>query len=149
MLRSYPTCPIVGVGAVVLRKIDDRQEVLLARRANPPLQGEWSLPGGALEVGEKLRDGLAREVLEETGLEVEVGPVLDVIDSIFPDGEGRTQYHYVLIDYLCRARAGTGLAASDASEQRWARPEELESFGLRPITLEVIRKGLEMEAQSS
>lgn len=147
--RCYPTCPIVGVGAVIVRCIDGKAEVLLARRANPPLQGEWSLPGGALEVGEKLRDGLAREVREETGLEVEVGPVLDVIDSIFPDGEGRTQYHYVLIDYLCRPRAGTALAASDASELRWARPEELESFGLRPITLEVIRKALAMDSQNS
>ena len=144
--RSYPACPIVGVGAVIVRHTGHGPEVLLARRANPPLQGEWSLPGGALEVGEKLRDGLAREVLEETGLEVEVGPVLDVIDSIFPDGEGRTQYHYVLIDYLCRPRAGTALAASDASELRWARAEELENFGLRPITIEVIRKGLAMEA---
>ncbi len=143
--RSYPTCPIVGVGAVVVRNVGGHPEVLLARRANPPLQGEWSLPGGALEVGEKLRDGLVREVLEETGLQVEVGPVLDVIDSIFPDGEGRTQYHYVLIDYLCRPRGGTALASSDASELRWARPEELESFGLRPITLEVIRKALAME----
>jgi ADP-ribose pyrophosphatase YjhB (NUDIX family) len=104
------------------------------------LQGEWSLPGGALEVGEKLRDGVAREVMEETGLEVEVGPVLDVIDSIFPDGEGRTQYHYVLIDYLCRPRSGTPVAASDASELRWARPEELDALGLRQVTIEVIRK---------
>ena len=142
--RSYPACPIVGVGAVIVRE----GEVLLARRANPPLQGEWSLPGGALEVGEKLREGLTREVLEETGLEVEVGPVLDVIDSIFPDAEGRTQYHYVLIDYLCRPRAGTALAASDASELRWARPDELENFGLRPITLEVIRKALAMEVST-
>ncbi len=145
--RSYPACPIVGVAAVVVRDMDGRPEVLLARRANPPLRGEWSLPGGALELGEKLRDGLAREVLEETGLEVEVGPVLDVIDSIFPDGEGRTQYHYVLIDYLCRPRAGTAVASSDASELRWTRPEELESFGLRAITLEVIRKGLALATE--
>ena len=146
MLRSYPTCPIVGVGAVIVRDVNGKPEVLLARRANPPLQGEWSLPGGALEVGEKLREGVAREVLEETGLEVEVGPVLDVIDSIFPDGEGRTEYHYVLIDYLCRPRSGSAVAASDASELRWALAEELGTFGLRPITLEVIRKGLAMEA---
>ncbi|MGC2208940.1 MAG: NUDIX hydrolase, partial [Candidatus Korobacteraceae bacterium] len=97
MPRIYPESPIVGVGAVIVRE----GQVLLVRRANPPLQGEWSLPGGALELGEKLRDGIAREVKEETSLEVEVGPVLDVIDSIFPDGAGRAQYHYVLIDYLC------------------------------------------------
>jgi 8-oxo-dGTP diphosphatase len=147
--RSYPSSPIVGVGAVIVRHMDGLPEVLLARRANPPLQGEWSLPGGALEVGEKLREGVAREVLEETGLEVEVGPVLDVIDSIFPDSEGRTQYHYVLIDYLCRPRAGTAAPASDASELRWARAQELESFGLRPVTLEVIRKALMLNAKKS
>jgi 8-oxo-dGTP diphosphatase len=141
MLRCYPSSPIVGVGAVIVR----RGEVLLVRRANPPLQGEWSLPGGALEVGEKLRDGVAREVLEETGLEVEVGPVVEVLDSIFPDGEGRTQYHYVLIDYLCRPRSGVAFAASDASELRWARAEELEAFGLRQVTLEVIRKALALD----
>lgn len=140
--RCYPETPIVGVGAVVVRE----GEVLLVRRANPPLQGEWSLPGGALEVGEKLREGIAREVLEETGLEVEVGPVVEVIDSIFPDSEGRTQYHYVLIDYLCHPRAGTAIAASDASELRWAREDELERFGLREITIGVIRKALAMDA---
>jgi 8-oxo-dGTP diphosphatase len=141
--RCYPETPIVGVGAVVVRD----GKVLLVRRANPPLQGEWSLPGGALEVGEKLREGVAREVLEETGLEVEVGPVLDVIDSIFPDPEGRTQYHYVLIDYLCRPRAGTESASSDASELRWALDEELETLGLRQITVEVIRKGFAMDSE--
>jgi 8-oxo-dGTP diphosphatase len=141
MSRLYPSSPIVGVGAVILR----HGEVLIVRRANPPLQGEWSLPGGALEVGEKLREGVAREVLEETGLEVEVGPVLDVIDSIFPDGEGRTQYHYVLIDYLCHLRSGTPMAASDASELRWARPGELSALGLRPVTIEVIRKAFALD----
>ncbi len=104
MSRLYPSRPIVGVGAVILRD----GEVLIVRRANPPLQGEWSIPGGALDLGEKLRDGVAREVREETGLDVEVGPVLDVFDSIFPDSEGRTQYHYVLIDYLCHALRNPG-----------------------------------------
>jgi 8-oxo-dGTP diphosphatase len=142
MSRLYPSSPVVGVGAVIVRRVSGNAEVLLVRRANPPLQGEWSLPGGALEVGEKLREGVAREVKEETGLEVEVGPVLDVIDSIFPDAEGRTQYHYVLIDYLCRPRSGTAVAASDASELRWARAGELEALGLRPVTLQVIGKAL-------
>jgi 8-oxo-dGTP diphosphatase len=158
MSRLYPSLPIVGVGAVIVRGlpgdvspggVSGNAEVLLVRRANPPLQGEWSIPGGALELGETLRDGVAREVMEETGLEVEVGPVLDVFDSIFPDGEGRTQYHYVLIDYLCRLRSGTPVAASDASELRWARLEELESLGLRPVTIEVIRKAVALDSARS
>lgn len=138
MSRLYPSLPVVGVGAVILR--DD--EVLIVRRANQPLQGEWSIPGGALELGEKLRDGVAREVREETGLEVEVGPVLDVFDSIFPDAEGRTQYHYVLVDYLCRPQPGTAVAASDASELRWAKPEELAALGMKQVTIDVIRKAI-------
>ena len=142
MSRLYPALPIVGVGAVIVCN----GEVLLIRRANPPLQGEWSIPGGALDLGEKLCDGVAREVKEETGLEVEVGPVLDVFDSIFPDAEGRTQYHYVLIDYLCHIRSGTMAAASDASEARWTRPEELDSLGLKQVTVDVIRKALALEA---
>jgi len=142
MSRLYPSAPVVGVGAVIVH----RGEVLLVRRAHPPLEGEWSLPGGVLEVGEKLRDGVAREVCEETGLEVEVGPVLEVIDSIFPDADGRAQYHYVLVDYLCRLRSGSAVAASDAAELRWVRPGQLCAFNLRPITVEVIHKALAMEA---
>ncbi len=138
MPRRYPSLPIVGVGAVILRG----REVLIVRRANPPLQGEWSIPGGVLELGEKLRDGIAREVFEETGLVVEVGPVLDVIDSIFPDPEGRTQYHYVLIDYLCHLRSGTPEAATDVSEIRWVTMDELATLGMKTVTIEVIAKAL-------
>ncbi len=143
MSRLYPSLPIVGVGAVILRD----GQVLIVRRANPPLQGEWSIPGGALDLGEKLRDGIAREVREETGLDVEVGPVLEVLDSIFPDSEGRTQYHYVLIDYLCHARSGILAAATDVSEVRWARPEELEALGMKPVTIEVIRKAFSLNSE--
>jgi 8-oxo-dGTP diphosphatase len=145
MSRLYPSLPVVGVGAVILRN----GQVLIVRRANPPLQGEWSIPGGALDLGEKLRDGIAREVLEETGLDVEVGPVLDVFDSIFPDSAGRTQYHYVLIDYLCRPRSGTPKAASDASELRWATPEDLAALGVKQVTIDVIRKALALDSANS
>ncbi len=138
MSRLYPSLPVVGVGAVIVRD----GLVLIVRRANPPLQGEWSIPGGALDLGEKLRDGVAREVREETGLEVEVGPVLDVFDSIFPDAEGRTRYHYVLVDYLCRPLSGTAIAASDATELRWAKPDDLPALGMKQVTIEVIQKAL-------
>lgn len=145
MSRLYPSLPIVGVAAVILCS----GKALIVRRANPPLQGEWSIPGGALDLGEKLRDGVAREVMEETGLDVEVGPVLDVFDSIFPDSAGRTQYHYVLIDYLCHLRSGIPKAASDASELRWATPEELEALGMKQVTIDVIRKALSLDSDNT
>ena len=139
MKRDYPDRPIVGVGGVVVR--DGR--ALLVRRATPPLQGEWSIPGGMLELGEKLREGVAREVEEETGLKVEAAEVLDVFDSIFTDPEGKTQYHYVLIDYLCLVESGQLQAASDVSEVRWADLDEISGLGMRDITVGVIRKGLD------
>src|SRR5215469_17030914 len=121
MKRDYPEHPIIGVGAVIV----PNGRVLLVRRDTEPLRGEWSVPGGLLELGEKLRDGVSREVLEETGLVVEAGEVLDVFDSIFADDQGQTQYHYVLIDYLCRVISGEARAGSDVCEVQWAREEEL------------------------
>lgn len=139
MKRDYPDRPIVGVGAVIV----ENGRVLLVRRLAEPLKGEWSIPGGMLELGERLREGVAREVLEESGLVVEVGEVLDVFDAIYPDAAGRTQYHYVLIDFLCYPTGGGLHAGSDADAVRWAGSDELESLRLRPMTLGVIRKGLE------
>ena len=138
MRRDYPEQPIIGVGAVIV----DRDRVLLVCRATEPLKGEWSVPGGMLELGEKLRDGVRREVLEETGLEVEPGEVLDVFDSIFRDEHGRTQYHYVLIDYLCRLISGEARAGSDVSEVRWVQEDELSAMGLRDSVEQVVLKGL-------
>lgn len=126
MKRDYPDRPIVGVGAVIL----DRDRVLVVRRDREPLKGEWSIPGGVLELGETLRAGAAREALEETGLEVEAGEVLEVFDRIVTDPKGRTQFHYVLIDFLCRVRGGALRAGSDVSEVRWLTESELESFPL-------------------
>jgi 8-oxo-dGTP diphosphatase len=138
MKRDYPEHPIIGVGAVILH--GDR--VLLVKRATEPLRGEWSVPGGMLELGEKLRDGAAREALEETGLRVEVGEVLDVFDSIFPDADGRTQYHYVLIDFLCRPLSGEAIAGSDVSEVKWVTLAELGNLRLRPSISDVVSKAL-------
>jgi 8-oxo-dGTP diphosphatase len=143
MKRDYPEHPLIGVGAVIV----SGGRALLVRRASEPLRGEWSVPGGLLELGEKLRDGVRREALEETGLEVEPGEVLDVFDSIFTDPLGRTQYHYVLIDYLCRPLAGEARAASDVSDVRWVGAEALAAMGLRPTIEQVVRKGLEKAAQ--
>jgi len=136
--RDYPEHPIIGVGAVII----DSDRVLLVRRDTEPLRGEWSVPGGMLELGEKLRDGVCREAEEETGLTIEPGEVLDVFDSIFTDTLGRTQYHYVLIDYLCRVVAGDARAASDVSDVRWVTAEALPAMELRPTIEQVVRKGL-------
>ena len=145
MKRAYPEQPIIGVGAVIVHQ----GRVLLVRRATEPLKGEWSVPGGALELGEKLRDGVRREVREETGLEVEPGEVLEVFDSLFPDAEGRTQYHYVLIDYLCRLLGGEAVAASDVSEVLWVNAEELAKMELRDSIRGVILKGLASAGEAS
>lgn len=138
MKRDYPERPIIGVGAVIV----DRGRVLLVRRATEPLKGEWSIPGGMLELGEKLRDAVCREVLEETGLVAQAGEVLDVFDSIFEDEQGKTQFHYVLVDYLCRALPGEARAGSDVSEVKWVREEDLAGLKLRDSIAQVLREGL-------
>jgi ADP-ribose pyrophosphatase YjhB (NUDIX family) len=135
-MREYPERPIVGVGAVVL----DGDRVLLVRRGNEPLKGEWSLPGGAVEVGETLEAAIAREVLEETGLEVEVGPMIDVLDRVRVDPDGRVRYHFVLIDYLCRPTGGTLCCATDAADATWAGLDDLVRFALAEPTLRMIDK---------
>ena len=138
MKRDYPEHPIIGVGAVIVAG----GRALLVRRDTEPLRGEWSVPGGMLELGETLHEGVKREALEETGIQVEPDEVLDVFDSIFTDGLGRTQYHYVLIDYLCRPIAGEAQAGGDVSDVRWVSAEALPAMGLRDSIEQVVRKGL-------
>jgi ADP-ribose pyrophosphatase YjhB (NUDIX family) len=131
--------PIAAVGAVVL----DGERVLLVRRGQEPLKGEWSLPGGAVELGETLEAAVCREVLEETGLAVEPVRVVEVLDRISRDAEGRVEYHYVLVDYACRVRGGVLGSGSDASDARWVSLEKLEmEAGLAGKVIEVIRKAL-------
>jgi ADP-ribose pyrophosphatase YjhB (NUDIX family) len=137
--REYPDRPIVGVGGVVVQN----GRVVLVRRAKAPRMGEWSIPGGMLELGETLRAGVAREIEEETGLQVKSEVVLDVFDSIVTDPAGKTQYHYVLVDYLCSVMGGELRAASDVSDVRWATLEEVLSLVKREMTVGVIRKGLD------
>ena len=137
MRREYPEAPIVGVGAVVI----DGTSVLLVRRGNEPLKGEWSLPGGALEVGETLQQGVVREVLEETGLTVTPAGVVEILDRIVRDEEsGRVRYHYVLIDFVCRVTGGSPLVGSDADEVQWVDRAALDEYRVAPVTVRVIEK---------
>ena len=138
--REYPERPLAGVGGVIL----DGEKVLLVRRAREPLRGQWSLPGGLVEVGEELTEAVRREIREETGLAVHVGPVVEVLDRILHDEQGRVQFHYVLVDYLCRVEGGLLEAASDVSEARWAERSRLSEYALRPETLRVIEKAFSL-----
>jgi len=141
MRREYPESPFVGVGAVIVQ--NDR--VLLIRRGTAPLLGEWSLPGGVLECGETLREAVAREAREETGLVVETGEMLGVYERIIPGDDGRVRYHFVLLDFLCRAVGGDLKAGSDAADVRWFSREELPALNLAYDANDVVVKGLQRE----
>jgi 8-oxo-dGTP diphosphatase len=143
MNREFPEHPFVGVGAIIIDDRVDNPRVVLVKRAHPPIQGHWSIPGGVLEVGEFVREAAVREAREETGLIVEPGELLGVYDRVLRDPEKRVQYHYVLIDFLCRRVGGELRADSDAAEVRWFTREELPALNLAEETQEVIRKGFE------
>ncbi len=128
MGREYPLRPIVGVGAIIL----DSDNVLIVRRGKPPKMGAWSIPGGGVDLGEDLKEACLREVKEETGLEVEVLTEGKVLNRVTRDEWGRVQFHYVLIDFVCRPTGGVLQAASDISEARWVPLSEIS--GLRPMT---------------
>ena len=137
MKREFPEQPLVGVGAIIIE--DSR--VLLVKRAHPPLQAQWSIPGGVLEVGELVGEAAVREAREETGLIIEPTELLGVYDRVLRDAEQRVQYHYVLIDFLCRKVGGELLAADDAAEVRWFTRDELLALNLAEDTQDVIGKG--------
>lgn len=139
-MKRFPGQPVVAVGAVIVR--DDN--VVLIRRGQPPLQGAWSLPGGVVELGETLIEALVREVQEETGLTVTVGPVVAVLDRIDRMHDDRVEFHYVIIDYLCTASGGTLVSRSDAAEARWAHRATLADYELTPEANRVFHKALEL-----
>src|SRR5580658_352165 len=141
MNREFPSTPLVGVGAIIIEGPIADARVLLVKRAHPPLQAQWSIPGGVLEVGELVREAAIREAREETGLIVEPADLLGVYDRVLRNAELRVQYHYVLIDFLCRWVGGVLRAASDAAEVRWFTSEELPALNLAEDTLHVIQKG--------
>jgi mutator protein MutT len=139
-VRKFPERPIVGVGAVVVGE----KGVVLVKRAHEPLKGEWSLPGGAVEVGETLIEAVEREVREETGLHVRVGPVVEVLDRVHRAADGRVEYHFVLIDYLCSVTSGNLAQGSDAADVCWAALADLSKYQLAEPTTTVIAKALEL-----
>jgi 8-oxo-dGTP diphosphatase len=138
--RKFPDRPFVGVGAVIVHE----GRVVLVKRRFEPLAGQWSIPGGAVEVGESLESCVAREMAEETGYVVEVGPVIEVLDRITHDESGRVLYHFVLIDYLCWPIGGELRAGSDVAEAVLAEPSELVQYELAEKAVSVIERALEM-----
>ena len=142
--RQYPERPIVGVGAVIVAE----GKVVLIKRKYEPLKGHWSLPGGMVEIGETLESALSREMVEETGLRVDVGPVIEVFDRIMRDEQKRVRYHFVLIDYLCWPAGGTLTAASDVDAAIWADPAALAQYDLTDKATSVIHRGLTLAREA-
>ncbi len=150
MAREYPDRPVVGVGGVVIE--DGR--ALLIKRGSEPLLGQWSIPGGTLELGESLQHGVARELLEETGLEVQVLDMIEAFDRIFLDpaapnagDRSRPKYHYVIVDYLCERLAGEAKAGSDVTDIAYAREDELEKFHLTSTATRVLHRAFAMDSE--
>jgi 8-oxo-dGTP diphosphatase len=150
MAREYPDRPVVGVGGVVIE--DGR--ALLIKRGSEPLLGQWSIPGGTLELGESLQEGVARELLEETGLEVQVLDMIEAFDRIFfdpaapdPGNRSRPKYHYVIVDYLCERLAGEARAGSDVTDIAYATEGELENFHLTQTATRVLLRAFAMDRE--
>ncbi len=144
---EYPERPVIGVGGVII----DRGRVVLIRRGNEPLLGEWSIPGGTLEVGETLQEGVARELLEETGIEVRVLELIEVFDRIYrengPAGardKKKPRFHYVIADYLCECIGGQPHAGSDVTDLAFAREDELAKFQLTETATRILKKAFAM-----
>jgi len=147
--REFPDRPVVGVGGVIIEK----GRALLIRRGSEPLRGQWSIPGGTLELGESLQEGVARELLEETGLEVRVLDLIEVFDRIFPqdgvrtsEAKHRPRFHFVIADYLCERLSGEAQAGSDVTDVAYAREDELPKYNLTETATRILKKAFAMDA---
>ena len=136
--REYPKIPLLGVGAVVLR----RGKVLLVCRAQEPCKGEWTFPGGLVELGETLREAAERETYEETGIRIRAGEVLEVVDSLVKGTGGRLRFHYSIVDVICRYISGSPLPCDDVSEVAWVPVKEALKMSLAGVTAQVLRKAI-------
>lgn len=134
--RLYPEKPIVGVGVL----IRDEERYLLIKRAAEPDAGLWSIPGGLVEVGEKVAEAAVREAREETGLEIGIIDVLGVVDKIMRDGTDKVKYHFVIVDYLAALKGGSLEPASDALDARWVKAEEFPNYELSPTLVELLKR---------
>ena len=146
--REYPERPVVGIGGVVI----DQGRTMLIRRGNEPLLGQWSIPGGTLELGESLQEGVVRELLEETGIEVRVLDLIEVFDRVFPEdgaigaeAKRKPRFHFVIADYLCERLGGEPRAGSDVTDVAFAREEELARFHLTETATRVLKKAFAMD----
>lgn len=140
MRRRYPKHPLLGVGALIFTRSGRRGPILLVERGGQPLRGYWSLPGGLVEPGEKLEEAVRREILEETGLRIEPVRLFEVFERIMRDARGRTEYHYVLADYVCRVSGGALRAGDDVSRAEWVRRADLDRYKITEGTREVIER---------
>lgn len=134
--RRYPAHPLLGVGAIIFR----RDAILLVERGQEPLKGYWSLPGGLVESGELLKDAIAREVREETGLRVKGSSMFELFERIMRDAAGRAEYHYVLADFVCTVEAGEPVAADDVSRAEWVKRSRLKDYRVTDGTVAVIER---------
>ena len=143
MAREYPAHPVVGVGAVVVRD----GKALIIKRAHEPRKGEWSLPGGLLELGESLQDAARREIKEETGLDIEVGPVIETFDRVHRDDHGRIRYHFVIVDFVCSSTDGDAVPGSDADGVAWVGADDIDDYQVNDHAKAVILRGLNYHQQ--
>ncbi len=150
MAKEYPDRPVVGIGGVVI----DEGRALLIRRGTEPLLGQWSIPGGTLELGESLQEGVARELLEETALQVRVLDVIEVFDRVYLDPSTQTsgaksgpRFHYVIVDYLCEKISGEARAGSDVTHVAYAAEDELEQYQLTETATRVLKKAFSMDRE--
>lgn len=144
MSREYPSAPVCAVGAIVCRD----GKVLLVRRGHEPAVGRWVIPGGGVELGETVEEAVRREIREECGIEIAVGPLATVVDRIDQDESGRVRYQYVIIDYFADYAAGEVEAGSDVSEARWVDADEIDGYGLNQVSRDLIRRALERKRQA-
>lgn len=126
MKRLYPDQPVAGIGAVIIKD----GKIALIKRGNEPSKGKWTIPGGLVELGETLEAAVIRETKEETCLDVENPSLIDVVDNVDFDVEGKIRYHYIIIDYLVKVKTGAIKAASDAAELQWVSFSEVENYNL-------------------